>query len=143
MSGRRALLCFVILLGLASGCASAQQPWLDYAVENADTQKKPLVVEFYATWCKPCKHFEADVLIDPRVQQALAQVSFVRYDIDHPTGRDAMARCGASAVPTVVGIDRHGTVRLFKAGTGQGAEEFLSFLAQTQQVLGGQWGARD
>ena len=136
----RGLLLLLLALG-AAGCATPQQPWLAYAVDHAAAQKKPLVVEFYASWCKPCKHFEAHILPEPRVQAALGRVVFVRYDIDGETGRDAARRCSARSVPTFVGIDRHGTVKLFKAGTESTADEFLEFLAQTERVLGRQWDA--
>jgi thiol:disulfide interchange protein len=125
----------VLLFAGLAACVHPTQPWLKYAVDDAAAQKKPLVVEFYATWCKPCRHFETHILTDPRVQKALEGFVFVRYDIDRPTGRDAMRRCRANGVPTVVGIDRHGVVRLFKSGTEKGADEFLDFLAQAKAVL--------
>jgi thiol:disulfide interchange protein DsbD len=110
-------------------------PRLGYAVEAAAEHKKPLVVEFYATWCGPCKHFESTILPDARVQAALAGVEFVRYDVDTDVGKEAFERCHASAMPTFVGIDRTGVVRLFKTGTESSADEFLDFLAQAKRVL--------
>jgi hypothetical protein len=69
------------------------------------------------------------------VQAALAGVVFVRYDIDTPVGQDAYRRCNGSAIPTFVGIDAGGQVRLFKQGSEDAADEFLAFLAQAKQVL--------
>jgi len=125
-----------LLLLLAVGCAAPQGPsTLEEVVEQAAAQKQPLVIEFYATWCGPCKHFERDILPDPRVQAALAGVTFVRYDVDTPRGQDAFQRCHAQAMPTFVGVDAGGQVRLFKEGTEGSADEFLAFLAQAKRVL--------
>ncbi len=131
----RAVLPLILLALTACASVHTGQPWLTSVVDDAADQKKPLIVEFYATWCGPCKHFEAHILPDPRVQAALADVMFVRYDVGTPTGQDAFARCHASAMPTFVGIDHDGNVRLFKAGTEQTAEEFLAFIAQAKRTL--------
>jgi thiol:disulfide interchange protein DsbD len=130
---RRLALASLALLILA--CGTPQHPSLAFAIDDAAAQKKPLVVEFYATWCGPCKRFERDVLPDARVQAALAGVSFVRYDIDSPAGREAYDACHGSAVPIFVGIDRDGTVRLYKEGAEGSPDEFLAFLAQAKAVL--------
>lgn len=128
-----ALLTFVLL---SAACAAARGPsTLTSVIDDAAAQKKPLVIEFYATWCGPCKHFERDILPDPRVQAALAGLMFVRYDVDTPNGQDAFQRCHAQAMPTFVGVDAGGQVRLFKEGTESSADEFLAFLAQARHVL--------
>jgi len=93
------------------------------------------VVEFYADWCKPCHVFATSVLPDPRVQQALRDVLFIRYDIDTSTGRDAMQRCRVRGIPAVVGIDHAGFVRVKKTGTEPTADELLVFLRQAHQAL--------
>ena len=136
-SGARVVLMAAMAwLALTLGaCAMPQQPWLQVAIDDAAARQKPLVVEFYASWCKPCKHFEAHILTDPRVQAALADVIFVRYDIDGRTGHDAAERCRSRGVPTVVAIDANGVVRLKKTGTEQSADEFLAFLEQAKHVL--------
>jgi thiol:disulfide interchange protein len=136
-SGRLSLPSWMILLAFAfAACAAPQGPsTLTSVIDDAAAQRKPLVIEFYATWCGPCKHFERAILPDPRVQAALAGMVFVRYDVDTPNGQDAFARCHASAMPTFVGVDAAGQVRLFKEGTGGTADDFLDFLAQAKHVL--------
>jgi thiol:disulfide interchange protein DsbD len=120
---------------LACAAEHPQHPWLGIAIDEAKDADKPLVVEFYAEWCKPCHLFADSVLPDPRVQVALRDVMFLRYDIDTTTGRDAMRRCRVRGVPTVVGIDHAGFVRVKKTGTEPTADEFLVFLRQARTAL--------
>ncbi|MFT3699123.1 MAG: thioredoxin family protein [Kofleriaceae bacterium] len=124
-----------LVLVAACGTTDLQHATLPYAVQTAAEQDKPLIVELWATWCKPCKVFETHVLTDPRVQAALADVVFVRYDIDTPNGHDAMRRTREHGVPTVLGIDHEGTVRLRKVGTEPTADEFLNFMRQAHDKL--------
>ena len=85
---------------------------------------------------KPCQIFARQVLSDPRVQEALRDVVFVRYDIDTPAGRDAMYRCQTRGVPAVFGIDHGGFIRMRTLGAEPTADEFLAFLRQARAVLG-------
>jgi thiol:disulfide interchange protein len=129
---------WVVFCLLSCSCAPRrlEQPWLAYAVEEATATNKPLVIEFYATWCGPCRVFAESVLPDLHVKAALSDVLFLRYDVDRPTGADAARRCGIKGVPSVVGIDHDGLVRLRKTGTEPTADEFLVFLRQAHEVLG-------
>jgi thiol:disulfide interchange protein DsbD len=123
------------VLALAAGCGGPM--YLADHIDAAREEHRPLIVEFYATWCKPCHVFEEQVLPDPRVQQALANVRFVRYDIETTVGQDAARRCQVTGVPTVVGIDDKGYIRLVKRGTEPTPERFLDFLAEAERALGG------
>jgi thiol:disulfide interchange protein len=120
-----------------SSCAAPDlgHATLPFAIEAASSADRPLVVELSATWCKPCQVFASQVLTDPRLEVALRDVLFVRYDVDTPPGRDAMARCRVRGIPAVLGIDHDGFVRLEKLGTEPTADEFLVFLRQVHQVL--------
>src|SRR5881296_1758475 len=99
-------LCLLAACATTSG-GSDGPPWLMDAIEHSRTAGKPLVVEFYTTWCGPCKIFESKVLPDPRVQRALADVMFIRYDAEQGRGRDAASRCKIQSFPTFLGIDGH------------------------------------
>ncbi|XP_046575437.1 LOW QUALITY PROTEIN: thioredoxin, mitochondrial-like [Haliotis rubra] len=62
--------------------------------------KTPVVVDFHATWCGPCK------LLAPRLESLVAgkegKVILAKVDIDD--NADLAMRFGVSSVPTVVGI---------------------------------------
>lgn len=57
-------------------------PVLDKAVAQAKRENKPLVLDFHAEWCIPCKQMEKDVFPDPKVTAQLKRVVFVRIDTD-------------------------------------------------------------
>ena len=49
-------------------------PAIDDAIKQSRTDHKPLVIEFYTTWCGPCKIFESTTLVDKRVQASLGML---------------------------------------------------------------------
>ena len=79
--------------------------------------------------------FAEQVLTDPRVRDALREVTFVQYDIDTSAGADAARRCHVDGVPAVVGVDRVGNTPLRKAGIEPTADEFLAFLREAETTL--------
>jgi len=57
-------------------------PLLDEALAKAQKENKPLVVEFYASWCIPCKRMEQTTLADATVKALLQKCVFLRIDTD-------------------------------------------------------------
>ena len=123
-------IAFLFLLSLAYSCGGGSS-W-DQAVSKANKADKPLVVEFYATWCKPCTWFEKNVLSDEEVVTALTGVEFQRYDYDSTAGSHHAKRLGVRGVPAMVAVDREGKA----FGRLDGAvpkARFLDFLRWTHE----------
>jgi len=101
---------FVVVVGvLFSARAWADKPpALELAIKQAASAHKPLVIEFGAAWCGPCKIFEAKVLPDISVQAALEGVTFVRYDVDEDPGDRAAQKLKVTVYPTFVVLDAAG-----------------------------------
>ena len=122
-------LTFVVVAGCAPPRVPAPPaPTLTSELAAANHANQPLVIEFGATWCKPCRTFAEQVLPDPRVVAALRHVRFVQYDIDTPTGAEAMRRLDVTGVPAIVSLDRAGGVRQRKVGAAPSADELLAIL---------------
>jgi thiol-disulfide isomerase/thioredoxin len=102
---RTALVGVVVLVG-----TSHAEPALDDAIKQAAAANKPLVIEFSAAWCGPCKVFEKDVLPDPLVQSSLQHVVFVHYDAEVSPGLEAASRYDVGGFPTFLVIDKGGGV---------------------------------
>jgi thiol-disulfide isomerase/thioredoxin len=124
------------MVALGHAHADAPPP-LDQAIKQAAAAKKPLLIEFHAEWCKPCKEFEAKTLPDARVQAALEGVVFVRYDSDEAPGTQAAKKLEVSSYPTFVVLDTKG-VELFResgAPLGErGIKGFIEFIGKAREA---------
>jgi len=69
----------------------------DLKKELADAGDKLVVVDFYATWCGPCK------IIAPKVEEmstSLSNVVFLKVDVDE--NEEAAQEFNISAMPTFI-----------------------------------------
>ncbi|VDI80793.1 thioredoxin 1 [Mytilus galloprovincialis] len=85
-------------------------------------ESRLLVVDFYATWCGPCK------MIAPKLQEMakeFSDVMFLKVDVDEE--EELAQSCGISAMPTF---------QLYKGGekvgeiTGANAEKLKELIAE-------------
>ena len=110
-------------------------PSLAAAMAAGGRLHQPVIAEFGAPWCKPCRAFAEHVLTDPRVEAALRDVTFVQYDIETPVGKDAAAQCHVSGIPAVVGVAPDGSVHPMAAGTEPSADELVAFVQAARAQL--------
>jgi thioredoxin:protein disulfide reductase len=62
-------------------------PWtasLDGALQRSHAERKPVFIDFWATWCKNCKAMDATTFRDPAVKKLLAQFILIKYQADKP-----------------------------------------------------------
>jgi thiol:disulfide interchange protein DsbD len=134
------LVCAFILL--AGGIAFAIPPrkgvevqWQKYDAAVASTTGKPIVIDFFATWCIPCKELDEKTFSDASVAKDLDRFTRIKADLtngDDPAVKELTKRYSIVGVPTVVFINSSGREQQQLRLTGFETPE--QFLARTQQV---------
>jgi thiol:disulfide interchange protein len=79
---------------------------LDEAMAAAKQQNKPLIVDFWATWCGPCKTMEEATWPDPKVIAASANYIMVKQDVDK--NQKTANRYKVEGVPTLLFLSPEG-----------------------------------
>ncbi|MCX7669610.1 MAG: thioredoxin family protein, partial [Anaerolineae bacterium] len=54
------------------------------ALRRGLAEARPVVVDFWATWCKNCLAMDRTTLKDEAVQRRLAEMIFIKYQAEHP-----------------------------------------------------------
>lgn len=110
--------------------------WLDFApgIERARAEGKPMLVDFYAVWCGPCKDMERRTFRDERVVELLNEkVVAVRVDAEEETerhglkGYDLAERYDVMSYPTIALLDGNGKV-IARASGFFGPDRFVRWL---------------
>ena len=90
--------------------------WKD-AVAKAKMQNKPIFIDFFTTWCGPCKLLDQKVYSKPEVIQKM-NANFINLKIDAEKGEgpDLARKFEVSAYPFLVWADKNQNVLLTDAG---------------------------
>jgi thiol:disulfide interchange protein len=78
------------------------------AMHRSRLSGKPLMVDFYTTWCQWCKKLDSDVYSARSVIDESA--NFVSVKVDAEKHRDLAARYGITGYPTIVWLRADGSV---------------------------------
>jgi len=91
------------------------QPYSEQILAEAKRVKKPVIIDFYATWCTPCRELDQITFHDPSVVTR-AESDFVMVKVDvtrsgNPIHEQLLKQYGVKGVPTVVFLDADGKER--------------------------------
>lgn len=101
--------CVVALLGATS---RAEGPFLGLSFEEAkaraDKERKPIFIDFFTTWCGPCKMLERQTWKDPKAIEWLERRT-IPLKIDAEKEERLAGRYRVEAYPTLLFLKSDGT----------------------------------
>ena len=107
---------FIILLSI--NLYAVESPnWmtsLDHAKKLAKAIHKPILVDFWAVWCGPCKKMDSDVWSEQEVVELTKAFIPVKIDIDMNT--KLAVKYNVKSIPKILILDSRGNVLYDVAG---------------------------
>jgi thiol:disulfide interchange protein DsbD len=121
--------------GARGGTELSWEPYDENAVAAAMASGRPVVLDFFADWCAPCKELDERTFSDPRVAAALGP--FGRFKVDLTRGDDhasaLQTRYRVSGVPTIAFFTRGSEVEDMRLTGFEPPREFLRRLQRMPQ----------
>jgi thiol:disulfide interchange protein DsbD len=106
---------------------------LDQDLANYRLEGMPVVIDFYANWCKSCKDIEQITFKDPRVEAKMKEFKLIRIDLS-VWSDEVGAKFGIVGLPLIIFYDALGIPADDQRVTGFiAADAFLQLLNNVQK----------
>jgi thioredoxin:protein disulfide reductase len=143
LKGGAGIACLVLSTFLITSWAM-QGPgvtWVPYSEEvlkEARNTQKPVIIDFYATWCTPCREIEEVTFHDPSVvKQADSDFVLMKVDVTkggNPVHERLLEQYEVKGVPTIVFLDASGQERRdLRLVDFLPADQFMSRMAELKK----------
>jgi thioredoxin:protein disulfide reductase len=109
------LAAFLLSSSFMQGAGVSWKPYSDEVLQEAVHVGKPVIIDFYATWCTPCRELEDVTFHDPVVvKQSDRDFIMVKVDVTkagNPLNERLLKEYAIKGVPTIVFLDAQGKER--------------------------------
>lgn len=120
----------IFLVLLATSCVNAQKiEWLKSYKEASKIARetgKPMLLDFTASWCKPCLEMDKSFWTRPDIIDLASTFVCVKVDFDSDKG--LASKYGVVAIPNVTTTDPWGNGLNFSRGFGNNADQIITRL---------------
>jgi thiol:disulfide interchange protein DsbD len=107
---------FILGSWLIRGPGVAWNEYSEQLLAAAAQKGKPVIIDFYATWCTPCRELEEVTFHDPEVvKRGNRDYVMVKVDVTkagNPLNERLLKQYGIKGVPTIVFVDAGGKERV-------------------------------
>ena len=135
------LIMVTLLIGswIMRGPGVAWQPYSEQLLVEARKLKKPVIIDFYADWCAPCRVLDEVTFHDPEiVKQARNDFIMIKVDLTrkgNPIHKSVLHQYNVKGVPTVVFLDHQGNERRdLRLVDFLPADQFLVRMAEIKKI---------
>jgi thiol:disulfide interchange protein DsbD len=109
------LATFLITTMAMRGPGVTWKPYVEDTLKEAQSLKRPVIIDFYATWCTPCRELEEVTFHQPDVAR-LAEKNFTMVKVDvtkggNPYYEELLRKYSVKGVPTIIFLDADGKER--------------------------------
>jgi thiol:disulfide interchange protein DsbD len=106
---------FLLVTMAMRGPGVTWKPYTEATIKEAQNLKKPVIIDFYATWCTPCRELEEVTFHHPEVVR-VADNNFIMVKVDVTKGgnryhEELLKKYEVKGVPTIVFLDADGRER--------------------------------
>jgi thiol:disulfide interchange protein DsbD len=106
---------FLVTSWMMRGPGVDWKPYSEQTLREAQNLKKPVIIDFYATWCAPCRELEDVTFHDASiVKEAESDFVMVKVDVTKAGNKlheRLLQEYGVKGVPTIVFLNASGQER--------------------------------